>query len=942
MADVVQFVLNGQYMYLSSVVPALKAGTYFVLCRYSTFPGAGKFCDAVAVRHATSGNASYCEAAGDSGNIVMALNFNAEETLDTGADTTWRWMVMRLGDAGATNTIMDVFQADPANVSGTIAITQTDTRNVANDPDRVMFAANTSFLGDMGGTIRYAWIFVIDRACTDQDVEDFCNDPTAAQADADCIFYNDCTSAASVGTDGSGTGNNATVNGTPTSISGDDPRPAAGGAMAGTSAGAATVSGTLAGSGALAGTSAGVASQTATLAGAGALVGTSAGVATVTGTLSGPGAMTATSAGAATVTGTLTGTGAMAATSAGTSTASGTLTATGALAGAAAGTSTATGTLHDASVVYEYAAHSSGRYFLRNGTPWWGNGEWAVQLFTQTLADAEDYLDSCVTHGINWIQVELITQQASQGFHSPLGGSGDYPFITKDGGGSYVGDIGTADLSTTKAAYFAHARAIVDLAAERNIRCSLMYMPLGFGGPAGNVDFCQDLLLTGNDTTKCATYGAFVATYFADAPNVTWFDGSDYGDGNGTPPSSTCKTRLQAIRDAMEAGGCLQLFAYDGQSPSLSSDQSTFGVLSHENGCYTYGDVFAGSGGANPTPTIAGGQGLRTYRQARAGWNYTPTAATQDRAGLSTPSALPTYLIETVFLNTIISSDYTGTAEEVRRAQMWAILSGCTAGLLWGDEHIWPFTDTVWQAALNTDGRNDMLRLSQLMAVVPWWKLVPSEQSGMAQLVVGSRGSQTGAPYDYISSAVASDGTLLLAYCPSDGGTGTQTFSVNLTEMAAGGCRLRWYDLTAGTYTAEASGVSNSETSFSVTTPGANDEGTNDWILVVDIDQGAIAGTAAGVATVSATLRGTGALAGTSAGVGSATGAISGFAPPGTAAGTCTVAGTLTGAGAMVGTSAGAASVTGRLRDVNAPLDNACYVANRRPRNFVTMYRSNG
>ena len=119
----------------------------------------------------------------------------------------------------------------------------------------------------------------------------------------------------------------------------------ASGAISGTSAGSATVAGTLTGAGAAAGTSAGTGTPAGTLAGAGALAGSAAGAATASGTLTGAGACAGTAAGVGTPSATCAGAGALVATSAGTSTVSGTLLVPDALAGTIVGTSTAAGTL---------------------------------------------------------------------------------------------------------------------------------------------------------------------------------------------------------------------------------------------------------------------------------------------------------------------------------------------------------------------------------------------------------------------------------------------------------------------------------------------------------------------------------------------------------------------------------------------------------------------
>lgn len=139
---------------------------------------------------------------------------------------------------------------------------------------------------------------------------------------------------------------------------------AAGGAISGTSSGAATTSAALTGLGALSGaisglgtavgaaiaamlasgTSDGVATATAVLTGLGALSGTSDGVATLTAVLNGLGALSGSSDGSATVTGNMINQ-FMSGLAEGLATASGTLTGSGALSGSSDGVATVTGRL---------------------------------------------------------------------------------------------------------------------------------------------------------------------------------------------------------------------------------------------------------------------------------------------------------------------------------------------------------------------------------------------------------------------------------------------------------------------------------------------------------------------------------------------------------------------------------------------------------------------
>ncbi len=908
------------YMFRDTNTPGVLSTTVVIVAKVTSYED---FFALVSLR-STDNNAT--EIWGDaSGTINEELDFGGAIAAFTGSEGGWVCVAFTLENSGGVSLMRTRWRL----FGGTSTAGSTDTEGV-NNFNRIRIAANDTFATDMEGQFRFAKIGVWNATLTTGQIDaEFSN--RTLQLSTNCVFYNDCSSAANVGVDGSPVAQNMTVSGTPTDVAGDDPWVVAGAMVCAMTAGG-TVAATLTGSGAMAAAMTATGTVAATLVGSGAMTCAMTGGATMTATAAAAGAMTCAMTGGATLSGTLAGTGAMTAAMTGGAALSGTLTGAGALAAAMTGGATLTATIHNAAASYDYTVHSSGRYFLKNGSPWWENGEWAVQLFTQSISDATDYLDSCVSHGINSILVELITQQAAASGHGPQGGNGEYPFTDNASGGAYVGTIATADLSTPNPGYFEdHALAIVNLAATRGIRVRLMYCPLGFNGPSGNVDFCQDLLNAVNDTTACGVYGAYLATVFATCENVTWVDSSDYGDANGTPPSSTCKTRLLAIRTAMEGGGCLQLFSYDGQSPSLSTDQSTFGVLSHENGCYTYGGGVTFDPPMPPTPSLGSGNGLETYQLARRGWNVTPTATTQDRAGLVTPDALPCYLQETGFLNSLLA-DYAGTAVEVRRSHWWAILSGCTAGLLWGDEDIWPFTDTVWQAALDTDGRQDMQRLAALMATIQWWTLTPSEQDGTTQLVVGSRGSQTGSPGDYI--AAAGGPTLMLAYCPTSGSA--QTFDVDLTDMTVTSIRLRWWNPTDGTFTAEASGVSNSETAFSVTTPGSGD-----WLLVADQSGemtcamtagGTLTATAQALAAGAVAMSATGTLTATLTGTGAMTCAMTA---------TATLTGTPQGAGAMACPITATATFFGRLRDLNdvGPDGTPCYQWERRFRNFVNVYR---
>jgi hypothetical protein len=126
---------------------------------------------------------------------------------------------------------------------------------------------------------------------------------------------------------------------------------------------------------------------------------------------------------------------------------------------------------------------------------------------------------------------------------------------------------------------------------------------------------------------------------------------------------------------------------------------------------------------------------------------------------------------------------------------------------------------------------------------IAWYNLVPSALGGMPTLVTagggtyGSWSDGVGATggMDWIVSAAAPDGSLLVAYVP-DAHTGS--FSVAMSAMAPSKrSRARWYDPTSGQWTADASGTGYSIADSGTQTfavPQANSGGTSDWVLVLD------------------------------------------------------------------------------------------------------------
>ncbi|HEY3259769.1 MAG TPA: putative collagen-binding domain-containing protein [Pseudonocardiaceae bacterium] len=152
---------------------------------------------------------------------------------------------------------------------------------------------------------------------------------------------------------------------------------------------------------------------------------------------------------------------------------------------------------------------------------------------------------------------------------------------------------------------------------------------------------------------------------------------------------------------------------------------------------------------------------------------------------------------------------------------IWPLTAGAAGEFVGSSD--WKFRDG-WETRLSTRALSQISRLRALFSTLQWWELVPDTAS---ELVTAGRGTEltTDDPNDvldndYVTAAKTPDGRLAVIYVPTQ-----RTISVNSSAMAAG-TRAAWVDPTSGT----SRPVPMSST---FTTPGANAEGDNDWLLVL-------------------------------------------------------------------------------------------------------------
>ena len=154
----------------------------------------------------------------------------------------------------------------------------------------------------------------------------------------------------------------------------------------------------------------------------------------------------------------------------------------------------------------------------------------------------------------------------------------------------------------------------------------------------------------------------------------------------------------------------------------------------------------------------------------------------------------------------------------------------------------WAYVATGgWSALLNEPAVLDFQRMGTFLNGMAWCNLVPSGVGGMQTLVTAGTGTYTtwsdgngeNAGMDWVVSAAAPDGAILVAYVP-DAHSGPVTVAMS---AMSGITRARWYDPTNGIYVSDPSGVgyvlSNTGT-HDFTSPGTNGAGSNDWVLFLD------------------------------------------------------------------------------------------------------------
>lgn len=432
---------------------------------------------------------------------------------------------------------------------------------------------------------------------------------------------------------------------------------------------------------------------------------------------------------------------------------------------------------------FPLSVSASGRYLqASDGSPFLINGECIWNLIVQgTLAKVDTYLADRVARGVSAVLVQLI------------GTMGDNPPRADGAAGTPQPFTTPGNFTTPNAAYFAHAKTVINKCHDAGVVVLLDALYPGFeGAPAGQGWISQ---LNAASTGDITTYGNYLRAEFADCPNIIWVLG---GDNSGNLP------KMEALGAAL-------------------TDGATRLVTAHWGGTTISSSMFASQPGLASIINV----------NAVYDWNHTSTLS----ADAYTADQGPAFLIETHFYDTEFT---TLTRQYERELAYDAWLSGATAGVISGRMKIWQmgsafagFSSSApddWEAALGATNDNALLPFKELCTGRAWHELVPDYGSGFITSGRGTLGTA-----GYVAAAKTADSTLAIAYVP---GGGART--IDLTQMAGNGLVTAvWQDPTSGDeFPCTGSPLAQGSHAFDAATErGNNAEGSGnpDWLLVLSV-----------------------------------------------------------------------------------------------------------
>jgi hypothetical protein len=157
----------------------------------------------------------------------------------------------------------------------------------------------------------------------------------------------------------------------------------------------------------------------------------------------------------------------------------------------------------------------------------------------------------------------------------------------------------------------------------------------------------------------------------------------------------------------------------------------------------------------------------------------------------------------------------------IRRNAWWAVLSGACGYC--GGTRLWRW-EKNWREVLQVRSSREAPNILRLMETIPWWRLVPDVRH---EFITAGFGTYKQA--DYVTAALADDGSVGVAYLPSTG-----RITVDIGKLS-GWVKVSWFDPTSGQSRPVEGSLFENDGNRDFTSPGKNAAGGSDFVLVLTV-----------------------------------------------------------------------------------------------------------
>ncbi|HUK32708.1 MAG TPA: DUF4038 domain-containing protein [Vicinamibacterales bacterium] len=420
----------------------------------------------------------------------------------------------------------------------------------------------------------------------------------------------------------------------------------------------------------------------------------------------------------------------------------------------------------------------TGRYLVdQTGAPFLITGDSPQALIVNlSEAEADSFFADRQAGGFNVMWINLLCATYTGGRADASTYDGIIPFTT------------SGDLSTPNEAYFKRVDDMLNLAAAHGLTVLL--------DPAETGSFLS--VLDANGVTKSRNYGRYLGNRYKNFDNIIWMSGNDFQSWSMNPGDDAV---VEAVALGIKDNDTRHIHTIElNYQVSGSLDDPNWAPIIALNASYTY------------FPTYA--QVLTDYNRA---------------------NAIPTFLVEANYEFEHNAADE-GTPNILRRQAYWALLSGA-AGQMYGNGYTWPFR-SGWQQNLDTPGSAEMGLVKFLFESRQWYNLIPDQDHTVVTAGYGTY-TDSGAlgDSDYLSAARTPDGSLVMAYMPTNQTPPpmptVRTITVDMTKLGAP-AYASWYDPTNGAFTPIAGSPLANTGTMQFTPVGNNSAGDEDWVLVLE------------------------------------------------------------------------------------------------------------